>query len=94
MVFPALPNCQWQLGIPGEGHRIVERADTAARDADGLAAHPDDTQRRLTVDVLRIKQEYRRSQLDLAKAKDDRKVTAESLGRYEELVQAIAPRRT
>jgi hypothetical protein len=70
---------------------IVERADTAARDADGLAAILNDAPTdRLTVEVLRIKQEYRRSQLDLAKARDDRKVTAESLGRYEELVTTVA----
>jgi hypothetical protein len=79
------------LALAEKAIDIEKRTSSVSRDADGLAtilgSNPGG---QLSIEVLRIKHDYQRSQVELAKARDDQKALKASLERYDRMVKTIS----
>lgn len=81
---------QGNLTVAERALALDKRRAELMRETDALAAIVSKTPaRRHSLSVLRILQELRRSQLELAKAGDNRQVLQNSLDRYDEIVRTI-----
>ena len=82
---------QGNMNLAEHEMALAKRRAELIRDTDALAAAVShQPARHHSLEVLRILQELKRAQLELAKAADNRKVLQNSLGRYDEIVRSIA----
>jgi hypothetical protein len=82
---------QGNLNVAERAVALGKRRAELMRETEALAGLVSkQPSRRHSLEVLRILQELKRSQLELAKAGDNRQVLQNSLDRYEEIVRTIA----
>jgi hypothetical protein len=84
---------QGNLSLAEKEVALRSRTAELTRDTEALAAalskQPSTTGKR-SFEVLKFLQDFKRSQVELAKATDSRTVLAQSLARYEQMVKTIA----
>jgi hypothetical protein len=82
---------QGNLGLAEKEVELDKRLSTLSRETESLASvlsqQPNSRQ---SYEVLRILQDLKRSQVELAKARDSKKVLEKSLARYEQIVRTIS----